>query len=119
VAAVNEYLQTLSFRLSIHRYQVVVLMRHEVDATAGKDVVYQLSGQPGDTVDITLSTTFDSALYALTDCSDFTSCLDGSDSGNPETIQFVLTDTNPVYVVVDAWSSGNGPATLTVMITPP
>ena len=88
-------------------------------ATAGKDVVYQLSGQPGDTVDITLSTTFDSALYALTDCSDFTSCLDGSDSGNPETIQFVLTDTNPVYVVVDAWSSGNGPATLTVMITPP
>jgi hypothetical protein len=87
--------------------------------TAGNDAVYQISGQPGDVVDIELDAAFDSALYVLTDCSNFNSCLDGSDSGNPESIHFVLTDTNPVYVIADGYSSGKGVATLNVTIGTP
>ncbi len=88
--------------------------------TEGNDAVYQISGQPGDVVNIELDAAFDSALYVLTDCSNFGSCLDGSDSGNPESIQFVLADTNPVYVVADGYStSARGAATLTVTIRTP
>lgn len=87
----------------------------------GPDAVYQITGNIGDIVNVSLAGSFDGSLYAVTDCSDISNtCLDGSDNGQPEEIQFVLLDTNPVYIVADAFgSSTTADYTLDVTIQSP
>ena len=87
----------------------------------GPDAVYQITGTPGDIVDVSLSGSFDGVLYAVTDCSELVdTCLAGSDSGQPEEIRFVIPDSNPVYIIADSWSSTTTAAfTLDVSVRQP
>ncbi len=87
---------------------------------AGKDVVYQISGIPGDVVTTTLTSTYDASIYAVTDCDDLNSCIAGQDNGNPETINFIMPQTGSIFLVVDGFSSSsNGNYTLDVDIQTP
>lgn len=90
-------------------------------STNGNDAVYQLSGNPGDIVTLSLDGDFDTSLYVLSNCADFNSCLGGDDTvSTPEVVTFVLPSIDPVYVVVDGYGSSDiGIATLTVDIQVP
>ncbi len=90
-------------------------------SSRGPDAVYSLVGTVGDVVTVTLAATYDTTLYAVTNCADIAgTCLDGDDGGNPEEIEFVIRDTNPIYIVADAFSSSpTGMYTLTVTIRTP
>ncbi len=93
-------------------------------ATAGKDVVYVMDLLAGDVVSLVYSyvgTSFDEALYIITDCADPQgSCVAGSDSGSPEDITWTCTADGTYYIICDAYSTGaGGPFTLTYDITCP
>jgi hypothetical protein len=61
---------------------------------------------------------FDAALYIVSDCANVTaSCLDGDDSGNPETINYTSPGGGTYYIIADGYTTGNGPYTLDVTIT--
>ncbi len=93
-------------------------------SASGGDAVYEVTGTAGDVVTATLTSTFDSSLYAVTDCADIVgTCVAGSDgigSSATETIKFVLRDTNPVNIIVDGFSSvASGTYTLDVTVETP
>lgn len=90
-------------------------------STQGRDAVYRVTGNEGDRVTVSLNSTFDAVLYAMTDCSASNvrnTCLDDSDSGSPETIQFFLPAGGEAFVVADVWGStvngGTGTYTITI-----
>lgn len=89
-------------------------------STQGRDAVYRVTGNEGDRVTVSLNSTFDAVLYAMTDCTASNvrnSCLDDSDSGNPETIQFFLPAGGEAFVVADVWTSTNNGGTGTYTLT--
>lgn len=72
----------------------------------GADAVYQLSLADGETVDATVTTTWDAALYLVTSCaSSGTTCVAGQDNGNPEAISYTNNSgsTQTYYLIVDSW----------------
>lgn len=72
----------------------------------GADAVYQLSLDDGQTLDATLTTTWDATLYLVTSCaSSGTTCVAGEDNGNPETITHTNNSgaTQTYYLIVDSW----------------
>lgn len=72
----------------------------------GRDAVYAVSLDDGETIDATLTTTWDSALYLIEDCANSgTTCVAGQDSGNPEQIMFtnMSGQTRTYFLVVDAF----------------
>ncbi len=88
----------------------------------GPDVFYRLDLQAGQTVAIELDTEeFNSALTLFTDCADPAgSCVAGSDSGRPETVEYTVPDgAGGTYRIgVDAGGRG-GTFTLSVSVTGP
>jgi hypothetical protein len=75
-------------------------------ASNGPDAIFTYSGNVGDIVTVTLDTPYDASLYAVTDCDDIAgTCLAGSDSGQPEEIEFVVETTDPFFIVADAYTS--------------
>jgi len=58
----------------------------------------------------TLGTT-NGSVYLLETCGDVDACIVGSDSGNPETLQYQNTSggQETLYLVLDSWSSWGGP----------
>lgn len=91
-------------------------------SAGGADAVFSLVGTVGDVVTVTLDAPYDTSLYAVTSCSDIAgTCLDGSDQiGAAEEIQFVVRDTDPIYIIADAFStSPSGTFTLDVTIQTP
>ena len=87
--------------------------------TFGRDAIYRVTGNPGDRIIAELNATFDSVLYAVTDCTQTgNTCLEDSDSGNPEDITFVIPPEGYAFIVADVYSStdntGTGTYTLTI-----
>lgn len=88
-------------------------------ATFGRDAIYRVTGNPGDRIIAELDATFDSVLYAVTDCGQTgNTCLEDSDSGNPEDITFVIPAEGYAYIVADVFGSteNNGTGTYTLTI---
>lgn len=81
----------------------------------GADAVYAIELDPGERVTATLTTpNWDAAVYLITDCaSSATSCVAGSDSGNPETFTYTHSGASPAtyYLVVDAWRTSDANTT--------
>ncbi len=80
---------------------------------SGKDVIYAVELEAGQALNASLDADFDSALYLLSNClnGELASelCVEGSDSGNPETLSVVIQNAGTYYLVVDYWNSG-GPS---------
>jgi hypothetical protein len=89
---------------------------------AGSDAVYQLTLAPGETLSASLHTTWDSALYLVSDCThSATTCLVGQDDGDPEELSYTNSGANSksYFLIVDSWHTGAtyaGAYTLTVTI---
>lgn len=85
-------------------------------SAAGNDVVYVVTMQPGDQLNVVYTNVADGNVYLITDCEDSpNSCLIGADdtlSGDAE--EFTYTnetgDVLTAYVICDAYGSGNGGA---------
>lgn len=91
-----------------------------VNRAPGNDVIYQINGTPGDVITATMTSSFDAVIYAVSDCSDLNTCVAGQDSGNPESITFVLPATGSMFVMADSYTtSANGAYTLDVTIQTP
>lgn len=85
----------------------------------GPEAFYQIQSAAGDIVTVTMDASFDASLYVLTECGNISSCIAGSDDGNPETVSFV-SDGNPVFVGADAYSSfASGSFDLDIQIVSP
>lgn len=87
-------------------------------STFGRDAIYRVTGNPGDRIIAELNATFDAVLYAVTDCAQTgNTCLEDSDSGNPEDITFVIPAEGYAYIVADVFSSTNNTGTGTYTLT--
>ena len=83
----------------------------------GNDVVYSINMGANETLTATLVGDNDTALYLVTDCADVNgTCLDGSDSGNPETITYTATSPIQVFLIADQYSSSSTTGAYTVTI---
>lgn len=72
----------------------------------GADAVYAIDLAAGQTLNASLSASWDSSLYLISDCaSSASTCVAGSDAGNPESITFTNSggSTARYYLVVDSW----------------
>ena len=91
-------------------------------AQPGPDAAYQVTLSAGQTVTASLdSSTFtDVGVYIVSDCGNVVnSCLDGSDSGEPEVATYTATAPITVFVIADKWDSPlAGAFTLDITITP-
>jgi formylglycine-generating enzyme required for sulfatase activity len=79
-------------------------------ANAGRDVVFFVPLEAGQTVSAVVTADYDAALYIVQDCIDMV-CLAGSDdnlAGESETVTYTATAKTTVYIVVDHYSS-DGP----------
>ena len=78
----------------------------------GNDVVYYMDLEEGDVLDLTYTQlVWDTSFYILTDCADMNSCVVGADgtySGEPEHIDYVVPTTGRYYLILDAWSTDQG-----------
>lgn len=84
------------------------------------DVAYRVTLAAGERLQATLTASWDSALYVVRDCAMVTaSCVDGSDSGNPESVDWVATSAGNVFLIVDGYNNAAGDFSLTVSISPP
>ncbi len=87
---------------------------------SGPDAVYRVDLTPGQRLQATLTTSWDASLYLITSCAQSaTSCVAGSDRGNPESLSFTHngTGTGTYYLVVDGFLSttaGNYTLALTI-----
>lgn len=86
---------------------------------ANSDVVYAFSPAVTGSYTIEFDATFDSTIYAVTDCADVDgTCVGAADDGNPETLVGVFEAGTTYYIIAGAWSnftSGlGGDYTLTV-----
>jgi hypothetical protein len=84
-------------------------------AQAGADAVYAVDLEPGETLDASLNATgWDGALYLIADCAaSTTTCVAGSDAGNPETLSFTHSGAvaTRYYLVVDSWRTSDASGT--------
>jgi hypothetical protein len=76
---------------------------------AGKDVVYYMDLMEGDIATFYYDYVdyYDAAFYILTDCDDMDSCVVGADDPE-EIVDWVVPATGRYYLVLDAYSSGQG-----------
>jgi hypothetical protein len=89
-------------------------------AETGPDVAYQVALQAGDRLVANLDAPWDSALYVLTDCNNAaSSCVAGSDAGNPEHIDFTAMNAGTYFLIVDGYDSAGGTFSLDVRVSPP
>jgi hypothetical protein len=90
---------------------------------SGKDDAYEFTPNSSGKYVITLTATWDSGLYVVTDCGNVAgSCLGASEvspSSQPEKLTLDATAGTKYYIIVDAYSSASGTYTLTVDATPP
>jgi hypothetical protein len=86
----------------------------------GADVVYSVTLAAGETLDASVTGTYDLSLYAVTDCADIgNSCVAGQDNGNPESISYTSAAGETLFIIVDGYSTGSmGSYTLDVVLTP-
>jgi hypothetical protein len=84
----------------------------------GPDVVYEIGLSAGATLTASLDTycgqPIDWSLYLVTDCEDMSTCVAGSDYGNPETITWTHTGSPGLYyLIVDGFAGySRGPYVL-------
>ncbi len=89
-------------------------------AETSNDVTYRVSLVAGERLSASLTTTWDSALYVVSDCASVaTTCVAGSDRGNPETIDLTATAPGTYFLVVDGYGRASGDFSLNVTISPP
>jgi hypothetical protein len=85
----------------------------------GHDVAYVVTLHPNDRIVASLDAPWDSALYLVSDCANVgTSCVAGSDAGNPEHIDYTSTGGGTYYLIVDGYANAQGTFTLTVSVSP-
>lgn len=88
------------------------------------DVVYSIDVNDGDTVDIlyTPLTSYDPSFYVVGDCGDIVgTCMGGADNGltgDPEFDSIYFDCGGTYYIILDAWSTGEGDFQLDVTVTP-
>jgi hypothetical protein len=88
----------------------------------GADAIYQLTLEPGQTLDASLQSSWDGSLYLVSDCAQSaTTCVTGQDNGSPEDITFTNSGAaaQSYHLVVDSWRTGSsyeGNYTLTIDI---
>ena len=94
-------------------------------SSSGKDVVYKVTAQENDIIDVTLDASFDSVITISGSCdaedNELGACLAGRDGGNPERLTFAAPADGDYFIVASAWSSftAGGPFTLTVTVEEP
>ncbi|RPJ42775.1 MAG: hypothetical protein EHM19_09905 [Candidatus Latescibacterota bacterium] len=80
--------------------------------SSGNDLVYVVCLSPGGTLDVTQEGDYDMSLYLVTDCSDLSTCVAGSDNccdGADETIFYASAAGGTYYLIVDGFNaSGSG-----------
>jgi len=76
-------------------------------SSSGPDDILRVRLAPGQTIDAVLDPTAyaDTVLYLVTDCGDPDTCVEGSDSGNPEEVSYTSKSGEVLYLVVDAYMS--------------
>lgn len=90
-------------------------------AATGPDIVFTVTLENEQEITISWApVTFDASLYILTDCADMASCVVGADdavSGGAEVVSFQNTTgvTTTYYIICDAYGTGSGPATLSIV----
>jgi Cys-rich repeat protein len=87
-------------------------------AAAGADQVWEVTLGAGEQITASMDAAFNAVLYLVSDCGDIDgTCLDGSDSGNPETISYASPGGGTYYLIADGrFSTSEGPYTLDVAI---
>lgn len=84
------------------------------------DVAYRVDLQVGERLQASLLTTWDSALYVVSDCAmAAATCLDGQDNGNPEQVDFTATTAGSYFLIVDGYGTFSGGFSLNVIVSPP
>lgn len=88
---------------------------------SGADAVYRVDLGAGQRLTAQLTSTWDGSLYLISDCAaSATTCVAGSDDGNPEDVTFTNGATaRTYYLVVDSYSAGasySGNYTLTIAV---
>jgi hypothetical protein len=87
---------------------------------ASKDVTYQVALAAGERLQASLDAAWDSSLYLVESCANASgTCVDGDDSGNPETVDFTAPSARTYFLIVDGYGTASGPFSLTVTISPP
>ena len=88
---------------------------------SGANAVYRVDLGAGQRLTAQLTSTWDGSLYLISDCAaSATTCVAGSDDGNPEDVTFTNgTTARTYYLVVDSYSAGasfGGNYTLTIAV---
>lgn len=87
-------------------------------STPGPDAIYKMNLAAGEAVMISEAGTCDMALWLATDCANLlTTCVAGADAGvtgGTESISYTAANAGTYYLVVDAYSAGGCPVTVTV-----
>lgn len=85
----------------------------------GHDVTYRVTLAAGERLQATLDAPWDRALYAVTDCAMVArTCVAGSNSGNPEHIDFTSAGGGTYYLIVDGYGNNAGAFILDVTTSP-
>lgn len=86
----------------------------------GPDVVFSVDLAAGERLLAEVDAPWDASLYVLRDCAQpRTSCLGGSDAGNPERVDLTAPATATYFIVIDGFGSNQGDFALTVVVSPP
>ena len=95
---------------------------------AGRDAIHAVTLTAGATLHVTLTASFDAAVYVLRSCATPADahCVAGADdtlAGDDEVISWTTDSSGTYYVVVDYFAASGGPASgsfdLTIDVTPP
>ncbi|MFU8806072.1 MAG: hypothetical protein ACNA8W_19830, partial [Bradymonadaceae bacterium] len=87
----------------------------------GRDALFYVDVNVGDRVRARMDADFDAVLWSMTNCGNpGPSCVAGSDSGNPEAIEFIAETAGRHFIVADAWTTtASGTFTLDVWVDEP
>jgi hypothetical protein len=89
-------------------------------SAAGNDVAFAVTLASGERLQASLDAAWDAALYLIEDCANASgTCVDGDDSGNPETVDFTAPSSRTYFLIADGYGAARGPFELTVTISPP
>ncbi len=92
-------------------YSPTVVGCTQYSQALGKDVVYATCLADGDMFDVVMTTTsgYDASIYLVADCADIDgSCVAGGDDPESFSYQNTTGSDQQLYLIVDAWSSGEG-----------
>lgn len=86
----------------------------------GHDVTYQVNLSAGERLQAEVDAAWDASLYLVEDCARAgDSCVQGSDRGNPERVDFTAARAGTYFLIVDAYGTAQGPFSLDVQVSPP